>query len=67
MLISRGLKEVVSDNPKCIGDSIEFTKIEKWEVSKVSLLEQKKNVEAAIAVHQTQLDEIDQLLILLKK
>ena len=64
MLISRKLKETISDIPKCTGDSIEFTKIQKWEVSKISLLEQKKSVEAAITMHQSQLDNINQLLVM---
>ena len=64
MLVSRNLKETVSDVPKCIDNSIEFTKIEKWEVSKVSLLGQKKTVEDSIAVKQIQLDEINDLLLM---
>ena len=62
MLISIGLKETVSNIPECVGDSIEFTKIEKWGVSKTSLLSQKKVVEDAIAMRKIQLDEINQLL-----
>ena len=62
MLISRNLKETISDIPKYVGDSIEFTKTEKWGVSKTSLLSQKKVVEDAIAMRQSQLDEINQLL-----
>ena len=64
MSISRSLKETTSDVPKCIEDSIEFTKVEKWEVSKVSLLEQKKSVEDSLAVKQIQLDEINDLLLM---
>ena len=62
MLVSRSLKETVNDIPKCIGNLIEFTKIEKWKVSKASLLEQKKIVKDDITVKQIQLDEINQLL-----
>ena len=64
MLVSRSLKETVSDIPKRIGNLVEFTKIEKWGVSKVSLLEQKQTVEEDIAVKQTQLDEINNLLLI---
>lgn len=62
MLISRSLKETVSDIPECNGDSIEFTKIEKWKVSKTSLLGQKQTIEKDILTKQSQLDEINQLL-----
>ena len=68
MSVSRCLKKVISDIPKMVSDvAIEFTKIEKWEVSKTSLLEQKKNIEDAIAMHQVQLDEINQLLVMFEK
>ena len=64
MSISRGLKENVSDIPKCNGDLIEFTKVEKWEGSKICLLEQKKTVEDSITTKQIQLDEINNLLLM---
>ena len=68
MSVSRSLKENVSDTPQKINDSlIEFTKIEKWEVSKVSLLQQKKTIEEAIVMHQTYLDEINQLLAMFEE
>lgn len=67
MSVSRSLKETVSDIPKCIDDSIEFTKIEKWRVSKVSLLGQKQEVEKDIAMKQSQLDEINSLLSMFEK
>lgn len=67
MSISRSLKETISDIPECIGNSIEFTKVEKWEVSKLSLLDQKKSVEDTMAMHQAQLDDINQLLALFNK
>ena len=61
MSISRMLKEIVSDIPKCINDSIEFTKIEKWKASKVSLLEQKRIIEEEFIAKQIQLNEINNL------
>ena len=64
MAVSRKLKETISDIPKCIDDSIVFTKTEKWEASKVSLLGQKKEIEKVIAAKQSQLDEIDNLLLM---
>ena len=67
MLISRAFKETISDVPKRIGDSIAFTRIEKLEISKTSLLEQKKRAEEALAMYQAQLDEINQLLDMLKE
>lgn len=63
MTVSRGLKETISDIPiKVNGSLIEFTKIEKWEVSKMSLLEQKQTIEKDITEKQIRLDEIDNLL-----
>ena len=62
--ISKGLKETINNVPKRVGDLIELTKTEKWEVSKASLLSQKKSVEDAMATHQTRLDDINQLLAL---
>ena len=50
--------------PKVVGDSIEFTKIEKWEVSKVNLLAQKQTIEKDIVTKQTQLNEINNLLLM---
>lgn len=64
MIVSRKLKEVISDIPKCIGDLIEFTKIEKWEASKTSLLEQKRILEEEIVIKQIQINEIDELLLM---
>ena len=64
MTVSRSLKEIVSDMPKVVGDSIEFTKIEKWEVSKVNLLAQKQTIEKDIVTKQTQLNEINNLLLM---
>ena len=64
MTVSRNLKETVSDFPKRIGDLVEFTKIEKWEVSKINLLEQKQTVEKDIIIKQVQLDEIKNLLLM---
>lgn len=63
MSISRSLKEVIRDIPEKIDDStIEFIKTEKWEVSKISLLEQKKTIEEDIVKKQLQLEEINDLL-----
>lgn len=67
MSVSKSLKEITNDTPKVVGDSIEFTKIEKWEVSKISLLGQKQEIEKDIAMKQSQLDEINQLLAMFKK
>ena len=64
MSISRTLKKTINDIPKCIGDLIEFTKVEKWEISKINLLEQKQTIEKDIKVKQSQLDEIDNLLLM---
>lgn len=66
MSISRGLKETISDIPKHVGNSIEFIKTEKWEVSKANLLEQKKTIEEDIAKKQAALEEINQLLDMFK-
>lgn len=62
MIVPRKLKETISDIPEHTGSLIEFTKVEKWEVSKVSLLGQKKTIEEDIIAKQTQLDEINNLL-----
>ena len=64
MSVSKILKETKNDDPKCVNDLIEFNKTEKWEVSKISLLEQKKTVEDSIATKQIQLDEINNLLLM---
>jgi hypothetical protein len=62
--VSKSLKETINNIPKCVGDLVELTKTQKWVVSKVSLLGQKKSVEDAMAMHQAQLDDINQLLAL---
>lgn len=67
MSISRSLKEIISDIPERIGDSIEFTKIEKWKVSKTSLLDQKRIIEKELLEKQSQLDEVNQFLVMFEK
>ena len=64
MSVSRRLKETISDIPKVNSNSIEFIKTEKWEVSKVSLLEQKKSIKDSIIAKQIQLDGINNLLLM---
>lgn len=60
---SRILKEVISDIPEQISDTeIEFTKIEKWSVTKQNLLDQKISIENQMLEYQKALNEIDLLL-----
>lgn len=60
--IARNLEEIISDTPKCINDSIEFTVIQKWKVSKINLLDQKRVLEEELSVRQIQLDKVISLL-----
>lgn len=65
MSISRSLINVISDTPKMIdSENLEFERMEKWGVSKTSLLDQKKGLEKEVAEKNKQIQEINDLLAL---
>lgn len=65
MNISRSLINEVSDTPEVVdAENLEFTRVEKWGVSKTSLLSQKQEIENTIAEKNTQLQKINDLLAL---
>ena len=63
MGISRSLINVESNTPKVIDtENLQFTRIEKWSVTKTSLLNQKQAIEDEIVEKNEQLQEINDLL-----
>ena len=67
MSISRSLINVESNTPEVIdAENLQFTRVEKWGVSRTSLLEQKQALEVVIAEKTARLQEIDNLLALFR-
>jgi len=65
MSVSRLLISVESDNPEVVdAENLHFERVEKWGVSKTSLLEQKQSLENIVAEKKQQIQEIDNLLVL---
>ena len=65
-MVTKKLTEITESPPEKIDENtIQFTKTEKWETTKTTLLDEKLQVEKELADKQKQLDEINQLLQML--
>lgn len=67
-MATKKLIETTENPPEKLNETtIQFTKVEKWETTKASLLSEKISVEKELAEKQEQLNEINQLLAMFEK